>query len=148
MASGGKQHTNLGATVLELETASNDRLVDADLLFRSDRFAMAIAMGIYALEIRLKHKICRCLELDKLPRTLEFHDLEGLLIYSGLWTAMAQRASQPVKMNWNEIVQTAKDLNDLRYKPNQQKSRPEAEAFFSQLRDPNHGVLPWILNQP
>ena len=50
----GLRFSTLGAKSADLQVAAADRLQDAELLFASGRFASAIAMGIYALEIQLK----------------------------------------------------------------------------------------------
>ena len=53
MAAGPKFST-LGADVADLQAAAADRLLDAEALFAAGRFASAIAMGLYSLEIQLK----------------------------------------------------------------------------------------------
>ena len=54
--------------------------------------AIAIA-GIYASEIYLKVRACKKLDLDELPRAFELHDLDGLLVVSGLSRRLEQQAS-------------------------------------------------------
>jgi hypothetical protein len=146
--SGDRSFTSLGARVGELEAAWRDRLLDAEHLVQAGRHSMAIAMGLYALEILLKVRICRKLDLKSLPRPFEIHDLAGLLILSGLSRAMTSKNARLVKANWDKIKTTAKDLNELRYKPGAMKSQEQSEQFFAQLKDPTGGVLSWIANQP
>ncbi|HMB03661.1 MAG TPA: hypothetical protein VKP69_07955, partial [Isosphaeraceae bacterium] len=76
--------TKPGARRVELQQASVDRQLDARALLAATRYASAIAMGLYALEIRLKVKICFRLDLDALPTAFEVHDFQGLLILTGL----------------------------------------------------------------
>jgi hypothetical protein len=72
----------LGAPVSELRAAAQDRLRDADVLFLAGRFASAIAMGVYSLEIHLKVRICERLNLEQLPSLVQIHDLVSLLVLS------------------------------------------------------------------
>jgi hypothetical protein len=80
---GGSRFSTLGTQVNDLEAAATDRLLDAEALFAAGRFASAVAMGVYALEIQLKVLICRRLNLTALPRAFEIHDIESLLVLSG-----------------------------------------------------------------
>jgi HEPN domain-containing protein len=141
-------YTSLGATVGDLDTAANDRLSDAEKLLSSRRYPSAIAMGLYALEIRLKERICRRLDLDQLPRPFETHDLSGLLVLSGLRRRLDDPSNARVKANWELIERESKFLNELRYKPNSFRTRSQALSFIAQLRDHPDGVLPWISIQP
>jgi hypothetical protein len=65
---GEANFTKLRALVADLEVAASDRLLDAEALLASGRFASAIAMGVYSLEIHLKARICRKLNLPALPK--------------------------------------------------------------------------------
>jgi len=139
----------LGVLVADLQVAAADRLLDAEVLFASGRFASAIAMGVYSLEIHLKVRICQKLNLQALPKPFEIHELEGLLVLSGLQSA---RDSAPgsVRRNWQEVANEALRINDLRYHSlgTLNLNQIDAQAFLQQLRDPPDGVLPWLLAQP
>jgi hypothetical protein len=145
---GDRSFTSLGTNVGELEAAWKDRLVDAERLLEAGRNSMAIAIGVYALEILLKVRICRRLDLKSLLRPFEIHDLPGLLIVSGLSKAITSKNARVVKNNWGKIIKTAEELNELRYKSNEARSREQAEQFFDQLNGPATGVISWIANQP
>ncbi len=142
-----RSFTSLGSRLVDLEAAGKDRLEDAEHLRAAGRHASAIVMGIYALEIALKARICRLLKMPQLPKAFEIHDLRGLLIVSGLVNAMAKRGSRSVKKNWELITITAVDFASLRYLPTSAKTRREADDFFFQLTDPKTGVFPWISRQ-
>lgn len=146
---GGRGFTRMGAAISELDTAARDRLEDAEQLLRSARHAAAIMMGLYALEIRLKERICRHLDLDHLPRAFETHDLAGLLVLVGLTKKINEPDHAHVLDNWNELVIWSKRLNDLRYGPESHPDWPreKAASFFSQLRDPPNGILPWLMTR-
>jgi hypothetical protein len=142
----GKSFAKLGAPLSELRAAAADRLQDAEALFLSARFASAIAMGVYSLEIHLKVRICQQLNLHALPSLFEIHDLEGLLVLCGLQSAR-NSASAAVRQNWDEIVDRASQINQLRYQPTSNWTQAQVRTFLEQLRDPPDGVLPWLLAQ-
>jgi hypothetical protein len=142
----GLKFSSLGANAVDLQAAAADRLQDAELLYANGRFASAIAMGIYSLEIQLKVRICAKLNLAALPRPFEIHDLEGLLVMCGLQTAR-NSASRVVQQNWIDVVDQSSVINDFRYLPANKWNKPMAEAFLQQLRDPPDGVLPWLSAQ-
>jgi hypothetical protein len=146
MAAGSKFAT-LGASLTDLEASAAERLQDAEMLLAAGRFPSAIAMGVYSLEIHLKVLICKKLNLTGLPRAFEIHELESLLVLSGLQAAR-DSASPSIQFNWEEIVDQSLQINELRYLSPANWNQREAEAFFQQLRDSPDGVLPWLLAQP
>jgi hypothetical protein len=144
-----RSFANLGAKAIELDVAWTDRLVDAEHLMSAGRYPTAIAMGLYALEIRLKARICQHLHLDRLPKPFEIHDLEGLMMVSGLRHALSKARPVKIRTNWARIIKEfAADHNELRYLPNTSKTQLEAEEFFVLLKEPSTGVIPWISSQP
>jgi hypothetical protein len=114
MAGGSKSFATLGAPLADLEAAAIERLQDAEMLFTGGSFASAIAMGVYSLEIHLKVRICKKLNLIKLPKAFEIHELESLLVLSGRQGAR-DSAPPAVQRNWEEIVVQSLQINELRY---------------------------------
>jgi hypothetical protein len=147
MMAGGSKLSTPGALLADLQLAAADRLLDADALFAAGRYAGAIAMGIYSLEIYLKVRICQRLNLTALPKLFEIHDLEGLLVMTGL-QASRNAAPRAVRDNWDDIMDMADLINDLRYRPAANWIQTDSQAFLQKLRDPPDGVLPWLLAQP
>jgi hypothetical protein len=143
----GRSFAKLSAPLSELKVAADDRLLDAEALFVSGRFASAIAMGVYSLEIQLKVRICQKLNLHALPSPFEIHDLEGLLVLCGLLSAR-DSAPSAVKKNWEDVANQATKINQLRYQPSSNWTQTQVKTFLEQLRDPPDGVLPWLFGQP
>ena len=71
--------------MLDLDTLAKDRLEDARILFRANRFWGAVYICGYAVEFGLKKKICNTLDRNEYPeiRDLKTHKLDILLILSG-----------------------------------------------------------------
>ena len=98
----------------DLQAAAADRLQDAECSFAAGRFASAIAMGVYSLEIHLKVLICKRLNLAALPKPFEIHELEGLLVLSGLQTGV-RVSTATVRKNWDDVASQSLQINELRY---------------------------------
>jgi hypothetical protein len=139
---------NSTITDADLDAAWQDRLEDAAALDAGGRHAAAIATRLYALEIYLKFRICRRLGLDHPPKKLEIHDLEALIVFSGLTRALETLPkSGDVFQNWTNILEYSKDLNDLRYLPASRRTQQHSDDFSHWLLDASTGVLPWLQNQ-
>jgi hypothetical protein len=151
MMAGG--FTVFGATLADIRAAYQDRLAEANelLLAGNGRHGTAMALAIYAVEIYLKVRICERLDLDALPRAFQIHDLESLLVLSGLKRRMDALGKHPVESNWDDLISPPLRLlhiNDLRYRPNSIWTEADAVEVLTKIQDPVHGVLPWLSAQP
>jgi hypothetical protein len=146
---GEQRYTKFGASLTELELACQARLDDADALLTSGRFATSISMALYALEICLKCRACRRLDLGHLPKAFEIHDLDSLLVLSGLSRKLNKQSSRPsrVKRNWDALVTMSSRLNELRYGDASKWDRQAAGSILNMIRDPKDGVLTWLQKQ-
>src|SRR5271154_1358303 len=75
--------TQLGLHRDTLRIIADGRLTDFQALWKANRWHTAIYIGGYALEEYLKCAICFSLDSQQLPVIFEYHDLRGLLFYSG-----------------------------------------------------------------
>ena len=139
-----QKFTSMGASAADLDLAWKDRLKDAEAMLKAKRPAAAIASGIYALEIRLKTMICGKLELKRLPRAFEIHDLDGLLLLAGLHARLLEQSSTMLLDNWNAVKKMAAQINELRYTPNRRWKLSQAETLLRQLQGPHDGVMVWL----
>jgi hypothetical protein len=143
--------TRLGATLIDLRDAYPDRLAEANLLLNSGHTGSAIALGLFALEIYLKVRICQRLDLTALPKAFQIHALDGLLVLSGLAARMDSLGNHPVKANWDYLSSPTlrmQHVSELRYKPNNTWSQTYANDILSKIQDPTEGVLTWLSAQP
>jgi hypothetical protein len=136
------------ALLSDLDQASLDRMEDARVLLAGGRSSAAIASAVYALEMRLKVLICKRLDLLELPQAFQFHDLEALLVLSGLKRRLEAPGAASVQKNWSDMLIRANRLNELRYFPDRNWPIAQAQDFLNWLEDPQDGVIPWLLNQP
>jgi hypothetical protein len=136
-----------GADRAELEKAWRDRVREAEILRKAGRYATAIVTGIYSVEILLKVKICKKLDLARLPRAFEIHDLDSLLLLAGLSGKIDRPRWSGVRDSWVLLVKTSESLNEMRYSSHARWSEADAAGFFACLTGTPQGVLPWLRGQ-
>ena len=138
----------LGAPVAELQAAALERLVDAESLRQTGRYASAISHGVYSVEILLKVLICKHLDLANLPTVFETHDLEALLLYTGLsGTFVGSKSDMNVAKNWEQVVLVSRQVEGSRYKHDPAWNEIVANEFFLQLRDGQYGVVSCLIRE-
>lgn len=134
----------------QLEFALRERLADARALHDSGRAVASIMMGVYCLEIALKVQICRRLDLDALPRPFQTHDLEDLLVLSGLSRVMKQPGSEHIDLRFRQILGDYGNLDKLRYGQGAEYDQNQSGELLERLGDPNpevEGLLGWLSRQ-
>ena len=139
------RYARLGARRSDLEAALSDRIRDAEVLIDGGRVDASITMGFYALEIALKIAICQRLELEALAVEFQIHDLDDLLLLSGLGERIKSPAAQNARKDWDYFRATfsGTKINNLRYGGNGYSSR-QAKNFIRRLLDPDVGFLRWL----
>ncbi len=121
---------------------ANEKILDAECLLAAGRFDGAYYIAGYNVELLLKAKVCKTLGIDNffdfgnrakliknesdLSRTYKVHDLEQLMILSGIFTPFEAeiisntdfRAAWSIIKDWNEghrylTGKTQRDAQDL-----------------------------------
>ena len=87
------------ARLADLEEAWKERETEAGLLAGVNDGVTALCLRIYALEIRLKARICRQLGLESLPKVCKTHDFSDLIIFTGLLSELNDSAHVDLKRN-------------------------------------------------
>lgn len=138
-----------GTTLADLDIAWREREEEARQLLALGCDSMALALRLYALEIRIKTFICKRLRLDNLPRACKTHDLFELIIFTGLWAELRDPANAAILRNWELLANFSRvRLNDQRYLPRGLLDPTVIRACQDALDDPRDGVLPWLSRQP
>ena len=76
---------------------------------------MSLCLRIYALEIRLKVRVCRHLGLDFLPRVCKTHDLSERIIFTGLQRELDSPENAGLRLNWDILASfSQQQLNSMR----------------------------------
>lgn len=130
-------------TIIERElllAIADGRLEDAGVLFRAGRYSAAVYLGGHAVECYLKAAICRKLDLDELPEVFAIHDLELLLLFSGLTRHIVSegavhRAFQQLQGVWKLGLR-----ENVRYDDPSKYNQYDAESFLNWVNE----VVKWV----
>jgi HEPN domain-containing protein len=129
----------------DLETLSETRLADAEHLFQAGRFSAAYYIAGYAIELGIKACIAGVFQANVIPdksfvAAVYSHKLNELLGLAGIKMQMqedmkndpALSAAWGIASKWNEAS---------RYEMWDQFA---AASMIHAVKDPTHGVLPWL----
>ena len=125
----------------DIKSLATDRYNDAECLLNNSRFDAAYYIAGYTVELLIKAKVCKTLGIedffdfenpqktklknsDSIYRPFKVHDLEQLLVLSGIYTEFVEaikneiplKAAWSVIKNWNENARylTGKTENDAK----------------------------------
>ncbi|MCK4659683.1 MAG: HEPN domain-containing protein [Phycisphaerae bacterium] len=136
-----------------LEELGATRLKEANALLQAGHYAGAIYLAGYAVECYLKVAICAALDWDELHGTFKSHDLDVLLLHSGLKKEMEAPEAAQVKRSFRKITEVwileGKDGGrdsgkNIRYQHPSGLSEDDARSFLKWVNDPSVGVVPWV----
>ena len=132
-------------TKADLETLSDARLADAQLLFHDRRFSGAYYLAGYSVELAIKACIAGVFQANVIPdrafvNAVYSHRLDELLGIAGLKTKLADdskndamlSAAWGIASKWNEAS---------RYEIRDQFA---AASIINAIADQTHGVLQWV----
>lgn len=133
----------------DLQLLADARVVDAQALLQSGRWAAAYYLLGYAVECGLKACAARQFQQHDVPEKTVVNDfythrLDKLLGISGAKAALEGRAAaEPAfQVNWN----TVRDWNETsRY--DHSTSEAKARDMLIAVADPTTGVLSWLRTQ-
>ena len=150
-----KLSTKMSVPKDTLLALADSRLKESEALKTAKLWAASIYLGGYAVECYLKAAICTTLDLDGLPRPFETHELEPLLMYSGLQRSL--KSEVEVHDSFGKIASTWPDWQTATSRPSAGElvryvlptlvQEPDAESFDKWLNDPKKGVIPWLKKQ-
>ena len=135
---GDKDFTKLGACAADLDAAWQDRLADAEALLAADRPASAIAMAIYALEICLKVRICKRLDLPHSRRRSRSTTSMACSCSTGLIERLERSRAIDIasRRTGTGSVTIRSQVERLRYLPDRDWSQRRADEFLDWLDEP------------
>jgi HEPN domain-containing protein len=134
------------ATRKQLKDLALLRLREADALFGCGLYDGARYLSGYVIELALKARICRVLDVQEYPDTGELrrvyatHDLDQLLKLAGLSRKLSF-ANEALFTNWS-IATLWKP--ERRYDVAGTASRGDVEDILKAIQDKPDGVLTWI----
>jgi len=136
-------------TRTELKELATTRLEEAKALFASGLYDGCCYLAGYVVELALKARICKVLDLIDYPdtgeisRSFKTHKLDDLIRLAGLQRKFdAAKAVNPrLLTNWSLVTAWTEEF---RYKPVGSSPRIRAEEIIFALEDRMDGVFTWI----
>ncbi len=130
-----------------LEKLAKQRLREAHALFESEQYAGSVYLAGYAVECYLKAAICKALDWEEFRATFAVHDLEGLLLHSGLGRKIESNVKVRDSFTRVKEVWIVHGKQSIRYKDPDLFTRKGAEDFLELIADEKRGVVPWVKEQ-
>jgi HEPN domain-containing protein len=130
----------------QLKKLATLRLREAEALFSAGLYDGSAYLCGYVVELALKARICRLLDLNEYPDSGKFrqcysvHDLDHLLKLAALRRKL-DLVSKALYDNWSIAVPWNPES---RYAAVGSVSRQDAEEILNAVRDRHVGVFPWI----
>jgi len=121
------------------------RLREARALLEAGEYSGAVYLAGYAVECHLKAAICVRLDWESLLATFKTHDLEGLLLYTGLQRKL--RNVDLVRSSFTKIVGLWNGGGRepvVRYDDPASLDQQTAQLFMSSVEGVPEGVIPWL----
>lgn len=136
-------------TRIELQELALTRLKESTALYRSDLYDGCCYLAGYVVELALKARICKALDMDEYPergeisRSFKTHNLDILIQLAGLQRTFeeATSANPALLTNWSLITEWTEAY---RYRPVGSSPKIRAEEMLSALEDREDGVFIWL----
>ena len=122
------------------------KLQEAEALYDVGLYHGAAYLCGYVIELALKARICRLLDVPEYPATGKLrpvyavHDLNQLLLLAGLKRKL-DLSSKPLFEYWSTAVPWTPDR---RYEPIGSISRKDAQEILTAIRDRKDGIFRWL----
>jgi len=129
---------------IELKILSEQRLKEATILLENKQYDGCIYLAGYVIELALKARICKILDLDTFPDYPSFktHKYDDLITLSGLEKAFDnERKNSAFNKNW---VKFSNWNVSIRYSTMSTNNEKIAKEMISALVTDNNGILTWI----
>ena len=147
----------------EIKDLANLRLAEAIILCEAGKYDGAFYLAGYSVELMLKAKICEHFRIDNLfnreeckiqgisdlRKVVETHDINLLLILSGLEGKFrtAQKNNEKLRDSYRFFTASTGNKTDwneqVRYLPINSKTEEDVKEFIHLLHD-DEGLLKWI----
>lgn len=147
----------------EIKHLAKLRLAEATILYEAGKYDGAFYLAGYSVELMLKAKVCEHFRIDNLfdkngcmiqgisdlRKVVETHDINLLLIFSGLEEKFRKAKIKNIKLRDSYRFFTAStgnktDWNEqVRYLPINSKNEYDVKEFINLLQD-EMGLLKWI----
>ncbi len=131
-------------TRTELKKLARLRLREAECLYRSGFYSGSEYLCGYVVELALKARICKVLNLEEYPaddlKIAKTHDFDVLKLLAGLKQELGPGGNKELWENWTA---STKWRPELRYQLPAKASRETTKLAIESIKGRN-GVLTWL----
>jgi len=131
----------------ELKQLAEQRLKEANILFENEQYDGSIYLAGYVVELALKARICKILDLDFYPPEnlpgFNIHDYDKLARLSGLEKTIEKQTVENDKFNIN-WVKVSKWDSQMRYSTVGEDNKKRAQDLLSALQEDEYGIFKWL----
>ena len=135
-------------TRVELKNLCRIRLKEVKALYENNLYDGAFYLAGYVIELALKARICKILELDypdtgPISKSFKTHKLNELLKLGGLYKKFEDELNNnpTFKLNWSLILSWNEQY---RYQPTGNYQKTDVQDLIDAIENPNNGILTWI----
>lgn len=133
----------------ELKKLAEIRLLESKALFDKKLYDGACYLAGYVIELALKARICKVLDMVHYPesgeisRSFKTHKYDELIKLSGLERKFdeAKNLNPSLLTNWSLVTEWSEEF---RYRPVGTNTQIRAHKIINALEDSNDGVFTWI----
>ena len=129
----------------QLQVLARLRLREAEALYTAKLYDGSVYLAGYAIELALKARICRLLDLRNYPLELgqafKIHNLEQLKVLAGLKTQIDPNRNKDLFDNWSKAIVWDPEQ---RYEAPGKFNAVEAKVILDSIRAKPNGVLTWL----
>lgn len=136
-------------TRMELKELAKTRLQEAKLLYNRGLYDGSCYLAGYVLEMALKARICKVLDVADYPdtgeisRSFKTHNLIALLRLAGLQRRLDTAiATNPNLLQSGSLI--VEWTEEFRYSPIGSSSQVRARAILSAVDDKKDGIFTWL----
>jgi HEPN domain-containing protein len=135
------------ATRQQLQQLAKLRLREAERLYASGLYDGAVYLCGYVVELALKARICKLLQLKNYPesgdigRLFKTHNFDDLKVLAGLSQEITATKAPELFNNWS-IATLWK--SEQRYLPQGTSDKKKAQEVLASIKDDPNGVLKWL----
>lgn len=133
----------------ELKKLAKTRLLEAKALFDKGLYDGACYLAGYVIELALKARVCRILDIVDYPdsgeisRLFKTHKYDDLVKLSGLERKFeeAKKSNPSLLTNWSVVTKWSEEF---RYRPVGTNPMKHVQEIINALENPKDGIFTWI----
>jgi len=133
----------------ELKKLAETRLKETEALYGKGLYDGAHYLAGYVIELALKSRICKILDMTKYPdsgeisKSFKTHKYDDLIKLAGLERKFeaAKKSNTALFTNWSLVTEWSEEF---RYQPIGTSPKTRVKEIINALKHPKDGVFTWL----